>query len=72
MPGCFSGRNDPDDAVFVKMTVADHEQSEAGTETKQNKPILACRMFRIVDQTGMVVIKHRLRFIEANPVLSRV
>ena len=30
MPGCISGRNNPDDAVFVKITVADHEQSEAG------------------------------------------
>ena len=51
----------------------DHDKdSETSTETEQQEPVLRIGMLGIVEQEGMLVGKHRLRFCERDAMLAPI
>jgi hypothetical protein len=68
----LAGRDDADDIAFRSVAVADHEQSQAAAQAKQDKSVLFFGVVRVVDKFGVLVREDRLSVLEAHPVLAQI
>ena len=54
------------------VAVADDQEPQCRADTEQYEPFFATRMIGVVNQDGVVVEEHRLRFLERDAVLALV
>lgn len=50
----------------------DEQDSKWSTQAEQNEALLADRVVRIVEQQGLLIIEHGLRFFEGDAVFPKI
>lgn len=68
----FASGNDPDQVVFLLITMDHNKKSQLNTQSKKNEPIFVSGVLWIKDQTGTFIQEYGRCFSEGNTVLFPV
>jgi hypothetical protein len=64
--------NDANDGIVLAITVHNEQDSQRSAQAEQNEALLAEGVVRIVEQQGLLIIEHGLRFFEVDAVFANI